>query len=368
MIFLYRPQTQYENLGDALIAKNLLEILENYGEIYIDDKNVPSNYIEIIKNKACVSHEVYKCHFAFLPIKLRLRGKAVCFVFKPGHFFGDTKSLGGWKRIMIMTAYLTVLKIFGVKFLRTGVSVGPLNSGYMLYERFLNKIINFTGVRENKSIKYLAENGITKNIKKVKDLAFWSLNKEPLKLNENQKYIAYSFRSFNSNIDDKMVKRIAVILEKMHEKYKSDGISCKLISVTQVQRDLQFNTKIKEELLSINPTIEVKDYFYNISKESYMELKDIYRETDIIFSNRLHALLYAFESGAYPIAMGNAEQNFKVKYVLEDTLLQDNFIDITVENFTGDEAIKQIFKSRNQNLTKDINYNMIKISDFIMVE
>ena len=32
MIFLYRPQTQYENLGDALIAKNLLEILENYGE------------------------------------------------------------------------------------------------------------------------------------------------------------------------------------------------------------------------------------------------------------------------------------------------------------------------------------------------
>ncbi|WP_164875822.1 polysaccharide pyruvyl transferase family protein, partial [Klebsiella pneumoniae] len=126
----------YENLGDALIAKNLLEILENYGEIYIDDKNVPSNYIEIIKNKACVSHEVYKCHFAFLPIKLRLRGKAVCFVFKPGHFFGDTKSLGGWKRIMLMTAYLTVLKIFGVKFLRTGVSVGPLNSGYMLYERF----------------------------------------------------------------------------------------------------------------------------------------------------------------------------------------------------------------------------------------
>ncbi|MDA5092277.1 hypothetical protein PGN04_31370, partial [Klebsiella quasipneumoniae subsp. quasipneumoniae] len=135
-----------------------------------------------------------------------------------------------------------------------------------------------------------------------------------------------------------------------------------------VQRDLDFNTKIKEELISLNPTIEVEDYFYNISKESYIELKNIYSETDIIFSNRLHALLYAFESGAYPIAMGNAEQNFKVKYVLEDTLLKDNFIDITVENFTGDEAIKQIINTRNENLTRDINYKMIKISDFIMVE
>ncbi|UAA06223.1 polysaccharide pyruvyl transferase family protein [Klebsiella quasipneumoniae] len=182
-----------------------------------------------------------------------------------------------------MTTYLTLLKICGVKFLRTGVSVGPLNTGYMFYERFLNKIVNFTGVRENKSIKYLAENDITRNIKKVKDLAFWSLNKEKLKLNQNQKYIAYSFRSFDSKIDDKMVKRIAVILEKTHAKFKSDGVNCKLISVTQVQRDLDFNTKIKEELISLNPTIEVEDYFYNISKESYIELKNIYSETDIIF-------------------------------------------------------------------------------------
>ncbi|QGN38816.1 polysaccharide pyruvyl transferase family protein [Klebsiella oxytoca] len=368
MIFLYRPQTQYENLGDALIAKNLLNILSNYGQIYIDDKNVPSNYMDIIKNQACIGHEEYKCHFAFLPFKLRLKGNPVCFVFKPGHFFGDTNSLGGWKRILIMTTYLTLLKLGGIKFIRTGVSIGPLKSGYMFYERFLNRVVSFTGVRENKSIKYLSENGINLNVKKVKDLAFWSLKKEQLKLNEKQKYIAYSFRSFDPSIDAKMARRIATILVNIHNKSKRNGVDCKIISVTQVQRDAKFNSEIKKEIININPSIEIDDYYYDISKESYCKLKEIYSKTNIIFSNRLHALLYAFESGVYPVAMGNAEQNFKVKYVLEDTLLEDNFIDITGINFSDEDITNDIVKSRDRNQLKDINYNTTKITDFIMVE
>ncbi|VEB69383.1 polysaccharide pyruvyl transferase [Raoultella ornithinolytica] len=81
MNFLYRPQTQYENLGDALISKNLLDILSTQGNVYIDDRGVPSNYIDIICNKSCLKHVNYNANFAPAAIQTKIkRGRShICF-------------------------------------------------------------------------------------------------------------------------------------------------------------------------------------------------------------------------------------------------------------------------------------------------
>nr|HCI8324660.1 hypothetical protein [Klebsiella pneumoniae] len=57
---------------------------------------------------------------------------------------------------------------------------------------------------------------------------------------------------------------------------------------------------------------------------------DIYKKTKIILSNRLHSLLFAFEYGAYPIAIGDKDENFKVFHVLND-LKMDHII-VNIEN------------------------------------
>ncbi|HDH7845987.1 TPA: polysaccharide pyruvyl transferase family protein [Raoultella ornithinolytica] len=365
MNFLYRPQTQYENLGDALISKNLLDILSTQGNVYIDDRGVPSNYIDIICNKSCLKHVNYNANFALLPFKLRLKGEGVTFVFKPGHFFGNTKSLGGWLRIMFLICYFSCLKVIGVEFMRTGVSIGPLKSGYKFYERFLNKISSFTGVRENKSIEYLTENGISKNIHRVKDLAFWSFNNK--RSTQTRRLIAFSFRSFGEGIDDEMVHRISDALKNVYEIYKKKNVKYDFISVTQVQRDVDFNGKIKDQLVKKIGEAAVNDYYYEITKESFETLISLYKDTALIFSNRLHALLFAFESGALPIAMGNEKQNFKVKFVLEDTKLVGNFIDITTDDYSEEKTIDQIMKAISENeLNRELEQNF-EADDFILV-
>ena len=49
--FFFKIKTQYENLGDALINRELLKVIKGSGEVYIDASHVPDGFLDKINIK-----------------------------------------------------------------------------------------------------------------------------------------------------------------------------------------------------------------------------------------------------------------------------------------------------------------------------
>lgn len=366
MIFLFRPQTQYENLGDAYIAKNLIEILSKKGTVYIDDKGVPDEYLEIIMNSSSLKVSQTGKHFMILPFILRMQKNNVQYVFKPGHLYGGTNALGGWRRILSMLLYFSILRVFGVKLLKTGVSIGPLSGGYKFYEKMINKLSSFTGVRENKSFEYLNELKV-KNNTRVRDLAFYSFPTQLDEQKSEREYLSFSFRklenskcSINENAEKiaTILYNLKLLIELKHKK------NIKIALITQVQRDHQFNEMISECLEQRGYRVEKKLY-YEISRESYSEISCLYSKSMFVVSNRLHALLFGLNYGAFPIGVGDEKENFKVKYILDDTNLNNTFFNIdSLEKI--ESMAQQILSTYDENDIKNA-YQSGKLEDNYIV-
>ncbi|MCL8068229.1 polysaccharide pyruvyl transferase family protein [Klebsiella quasipneumoniae] len=324
MFLFYKPTTQYENLGDALIAKNLLDILSKKGTIFLLTEDIPKGFVDIIKNDNCVG--VGKIKFALMPLVYRLLNRDVAFVYKPGHLFGGSKEYGTGIKALLKTNYVNVLHFIGVKIIKTGVSVGPLSGSFLKAEMNISAKSYIYGVREDYSLKFVKDNSF-KKYKRVSDLAYYSILKNREKyLDGKRDTISYSFRPYKkSNLPPELqAKKIAsAILDVASQN------SIKIVNnITQVQTDIVFNNLIEKELIA-NGLIVTK-YYYDITKTSFEALGDIYKKTKIILSNRLHSLLFAFEYGAYPIAIGDKDENFKVFHVLND-LKMDHII-VNIEN------------------------------------
>ncbi|HBZ3645665.1 TPA: polysaccharide pyruvyl transferase family protein, partial [Klebsiella pneumoniae] len=160
MFLFYKPTTQYENLGDALIAKNLLDILSKKGTIFLLTEDIPKGFVDIIKNDNCVG--ISKVKFALMPLVYRLLNRDVAFIYKPGHLFGGSKEYGTGIKALLKISYVNVLHFIGVKIIKTGVSVGPLSGSFLKAEMNISAKSYIYGVREDYSLKFVEGNSFKK--------------------------------------------------------------------------------------------------------------------------------------------------------------------------------------------------------------
>lgn len=356
MQFFYNPYTQYENLGDALIAKNLLTILSEKGSIKLNTSSVPTNFLDIIKNDKC---ESIPSSFSFLlaPFLLRLKGKQAGFVFKPGHLYGGSAGIGGAKGFAFKMFYVFLLNLFGVKIYKTGVSIGPFDGLYLKYEKYVSKVSTFYGVRDDYSLEYAKQNNF-KNFQRIADLGYFHEQTNIPKSNIEQGYrsLCFTFRSFSSLSlsEQEQADKLALIIKQVFDdKPEITSVNC----VTQVQRDYDFNTLIINALNKLGVNVN-SNYKYDITLDSYNKIANIYSSCDLMLSNRLHALIYASDYGATPVAIGDPVENFKVKYVLDDFQGDSCFLDVnnSVDMFKG-----VIDKSINKKTILNKPYNFMNI-------
>jgi hypothetical protein len=66
---------------------------------------------------------------------------------------------------------------------------------------------------------------------------------------------------------------------------------------------------------------------------------ELYRETSVILSNRLHCLLYGLTVGAAPVALTDWEQHTKIRYAWKDFEISDYCFDL---NGSVDEGMKTL--------------------------
>jgi polysaccharide pyruvyl transferase CsaB len=305
----------FDNFGDETILKILIENLKkNSSEIQI---TVFSSNPE--KTKALYEVQSVKS-FDILNV-IKQICSCDCLISGGGSLLQDVTSL---KSLIYYITLIFIAQFFRKKTIIFAQGIGPINNNFFRKITFnlLKRATDIT-VRDEKSYKLLSENNI--NAIKCSD-PVWNLSVEN---NSNPQKVGVQLRSF-SLLSEEFIKNLAICVNKHY----FDKEICVLS--LQNQLDLEVCNKFKEEILKINPQINVKVIENNSNEEV---IKNI-TELSSFVAMRYHACLVAIKSGI--------------------KLLPINY-DIKVETLANDFNLKEINLAKNDNLDEIFN-NFVQTS------
>lgn len=352
-IIFFRPQTQYENMGDLVINQQLLKKILETGvkvEINLISENVPDWFISKLTKDIKIDSFLSNKFQYYKKLASSILSKKTVFIFEPpGHHFhnDDIKKVKRW--------YLKqrIIHLLGAEYVRIGVSIGPYSEDVLPIELKKSKLYKFTGVRELYSMEYLKSIDIV-NFAYCPDLGaclpFLKKNQ-----NNQENICLYEFRTSplstsmtdidgNSNIID--------VLLKLKEKYI-------LKPVLQVELDRDYITYLEKNIDSRNDPVS---FIHDGQESIYAE----YAKAKLVVSNRLHVLLFALSQGTMVIPVINRKLHFKVAGVFEDMGLGDVIFDTNsdsniinhigdVENFFYQYDVEKKFKENSDTVKKVIS-------------
>lgn len=291
--------TQYDNVGDLLINKCLINELSLHGEVYLDTKNVPSSFRGLLlsdTNNVFELREISKYSF---------KGKGFFSLLKhnPGitHIFKSPGPFGthGDKKVFLKTLVIGLIyklfKLKGVKSYLVGNDIHYANDMDRFCVKFFSKSTGKMLCRSHNNLEALKNIGLA-NVDYIPDMCF-GLTPVINRNNSSKKHIGVSFRKLDDTLyHQEILNAIKNILDT------DSGI--KVTFFYQVERDGAYN---KELYLLFKSHDNV---FFN---ESCLQWEDlpIYNSFDYTLSNRLHVLLLGVVHQVVPIALLNNDAKTK---------------------------------------------------------
>ena len=338
--------TQFNNLGDLIINRILLEKLGRYGTVVIRDEGIPAWYYGQLGLTTQQRASDYKWKFNYLILFAALRSRfsskrrRVYLVETPGHRYGEMTRK--WlKPFSLALLHYFIFRLAGVRICALGVSIGPFDKTLEIIEWCRNRLLFFYSVRDSLSATYAKQIGINRAAR-FPDLA-WLLethaanpdrqtdtrsgaqaNKSSLRKDD---YVIFSFRAQTHNLADSSTHP----QEYQQQLFRSlDAIaslvsqtwSKKLIISYQVEMDQPFCQQLAERYAASHQAIFVKE---QVDLDS---MREIYGNAFIVFSNRLHVLMLAMALGAIPIAVVDTANHSKITGIFQDADLHRLVVDV----------------------------------------
>lgn len=318
--FYFNSKTQFENFGDAVISRELLKLARTKGEIHILAKNTPEDFLKIIDHESYIKHRS-NLGFIISIISCLFKGINIYYLLNPGGFGGGVNKKEIIKQNFIILIY-AILSLFGVKLIRLGASLTNLSDKKGKLESRKSNYIHYNSYRDNLSMEIAKKNNIRTN-DCFPDMAF--LISTHLEKNKEKNGIILSFRNRNESIVyDVLKKSIDKISFLQNEK---------ILFSSQVDFDFSFNKDL-ERLFTSNGYDASEINFSD--KELYFEL---YKNTKLVLSNRLHVLLFSLVSGTRAIAMIEQEHDEKIIGIFKDLGLESLICDLDkIEEFDWNKA------------------------------
>lgn len=317
-------KTQFENMGDLLINRELIKILSTHGNVYINCNSAPTDFVEKIlpdiENNCTPLNTKFELIGFYLKALLNFFSKKDKYVFaqNPGGYGGEISERAMYRK-RINTKIKAALAFFGIDFVAFGVSydsIGPrhtatLKEQYKLYSKHY--------VRDEQSYNYCIDNSI-KCDGILPDLAF-NLEYRTQHTHSNCKIIL-SFRELGSeSLDSLLIESIIRVVSDLSRRTDSTDISI----TYQVTFDKDFSEKIASAL-SAHMGLSIKTI--DLTK-SLSDNFNIYSKANYTLSNRLHVLLMAMSVGSQSYALTHPEKNAKLVNLLASEHLEDTMISIT---------------------------------------
>ncbi|MDD1414842.1 polysaccharide pyruvyl transferase family protein [Dolichospermum sp. ST_con] len=351
-VIFYSAKTQYQNLGDMIINREMLLQLRPYGKLIVDDKDVPEWFckdLEINSDERSSNHGIsFENLIIWYAFKAFFQKKyKIYFVIKPGHFYGELRFISLFKLF-----YFAIIKILGVRICRFGASIGPFTKATNFLEIFKSKLMYFYSVRDSLSKEYAHQIGIEKVVL-FPDLA-WLIqtpNKTVTPAKIYGKYVIFSFRNFT------ITNTLQNSMEYKNNLFKSldeiVGLVCQTLSYNlvisyQVDQDRDLCQELMQKyknackVFLIEERIDLQSA-YNLYSGAYM-----------VFSNRLHVLMLAMLSRALPVGVLDVIGHGKITGIFDDAKLTKLLINIYSQNCVAD-TVSYIIDNEDT-IKKEIEY------------
>lgn len=344
-IIFFASQTQYENLGDLTIIKILLNNLRQYGTLVINEQEVPEWFCQELNIKDDEKASRYRIKFFILMLVFAFKAllnqnTQIYYILTPGHRFSSpiTNRFKYFIETTKKLVTLGLLKVFGVRICVFGVSIGPFSKLDQLAEAWKAKLMYFYSVRDTKSEDYAKKIGISK-VEIFPDLAW--LMKTPYSSNKllelkQDEYVIFSFRKSTNSFDDSDVYKnsLLTIIDKIVTVVRQKWQKKLLISY-----QVDFDYEICQEIS--NRYKDDCNVIYIEKKIDSQSMYDLYSRAYIVFSNRLHVLMFAMLCGSIPVAVIDAVKHDKITSIFSDEGLMRMVIDISDEAHV-DEILHKI--------------------------
>jgi hypothetical protein len=268
---------QFINIGDVLHRRELLSWLKDEGELHIYVGKAPESFIDGLQLNS--NAKLYVSLTAWMMQLLISKYKRTYFVFNPGEIRLERRRL---LREILLFPLLCLVRLKRGKVLRVGIAAmsESVNRNILTW-KMVFKTTNKIYWRTFDSEKKFDRGEV------IPDLAFSDVDEKSINSN-NRTYLTISMRGNHPEP-----------CERWFDIVKSIGVTydLEIITVSQVRSD-------NERALEISKKLGVKSFIW-LDKCSHNEqekiVNDLYKNSLIIVSDRLHALILAYTRGALPI-------------------------------------------------------------------
>ncbi|WP_316844705.1 polysaccharide pyruvyl transferase family protein [Pedobacter psychrodurus] len=320
----FKPALQIENTGDLLINKAIVDLLDDYGNVILDDSHTPSWFIKEISPSgthqylsSVSSDSLLKTIFKRLRKKDKNDKHEIFLVIQPGHTSRKGLKPALWSIKTLVELF--ILKSFGCKIVRTGFSIGPFDTLNGWLESLTSRTFYHYSVRDKSSLN-LAQRYKFHNPKYSPDLA-WAYLPNNIENKEMRVYYVLSFRS-NSYGDLHDQNYLSPIIESLIEMLKGGmPLTTKIVISYQVKYDRDACLSLHAALSEIFPNVEFLD-----KKLLLDEAVSLYSGAKCVISNRLHVLLLAMQCNSLALPFVSEVDNRKITSIYKDNGLDSVII------------------------------------------
>ncbi|MFQ8431381.1 polysaccharide pyruvyl transferase family protein [Amaricoccus sp. W119] len=312
--FFYSAKTQYFNAGDALINRELLRLLRARGTVEIARCDAPEEYLsQLALGSGEARHGgrpglIAAAFGAGLRYRLGLDGRRPYLALTPGDPFW------GFGAGTILTGLsMVALSIAGVRPIRLGVSFARRDPARLRWEAWMSRWGHALGLRDAASLEITRRAGFAR-VSYFPDLAL-TLPVRPRapRPAEAPLRIAVSCRL------DKLGREEASLLRARLADILAHLSAAGPVSVA-------FVSQVRGDGARMNADFEDIAARYKAEVIESIDLDAlalVYRDTDLVLSNRLHSLLYAAAQGCLPLGLLSPAHDYKISGLLDTAGLAD---------------------------------------------
>ncbi|KMO80465.1 Polysaccharide pyruvyl transferase [Mycolicibacterium obuense] len=298
-VTFFSLKTQFENVGDALINRELIALCANRSAVMVDASRCPDAFIQSLAIQKYVPGAVRVSSPALFMRMMtgRVTGRQAYYFVAPGGYVGEKRGLAALSSI-VNTFVLAILWITGVKICQVGVSYERLG---WLHARILavrSRIMFRVLVRDEHSLAYaralnLKVDGL------IPDLAFGAA-----RYRQDVSGCGTIALSFRTDQYPGQRQQLLTLARRLDETLPA-SISFRFIA--QVERDAEFMQQLVDSNCAAGRIREFKSTFGDVDAAF-----DAYAGCSHVVSNRLHSLLFGLIGGCSPVAVVDESHNQKI--------------------------------------------------------
>jgi len=302
---LYRAYNQPGNLGDLMLNRGLVSLLRRYGSVHLCAGGFSGADLEVIKSWGVVIERgrnglVGGIRWLFRALVKR---EWDCLIEYPG-----IRPIGSGylvRRVFVVLVY-GLLRLRGCRVIIPNIAydLNRITKEVLRAESIVARIVNLYGVRDVRLFDVMCDNGVCR-VRYVPDVFFLNCAEGlPKRLGRVRKRVVLVFRESIPGADSSTYKK--ALIAQLVNIVASLNERCEFIIACHCLSDSSFSRELGGVLSEYG---DVRVYGEVLTVESAF---DLYSGSDLILSNRLHAVLFAFSVGSCGVFVTDADRHDKV--------------------------------------------------------